>query len=345
MRLRDHLDAGQVGRRASRAGRAARPGSARRPRPRRPAGRRSARRRRCAAWPGTTAPARGPAPRSSTYGASVGHRARHDPPGPVELAGGDPGQPAARVVGDHPRGQPGRRRAAGSRRARSAGRKWSVKVSAQIHTSGARPARRRDRSSARGAADAGANAGSERRRSTPAAALATRAERSEPHSRLRAPAPRARPAGPARQPAQRVVVRGRRAAGVLLVQRLGLVGRHVDAGRAVGRAALAGQAEVERLVRPPGRRARRPASPSSASCSTRARPRVESFSSRVARYDGHITPPVARRDARADAGAPVDRVAQRAAVVGEPQRGAHRGPAGPGAGRRRAGPGRRARRG
>ena len=30
--------------------------------------------------------------------------------------------------------------------------------------------------------------------------------------------------------------------------------------------------------------------PSSASCSTRDRPRVESFSSRVARYDGHITP-------------------------------------------------------
>ncbi len=45
--------------------------------------------------------------------------------------------------------------------------------------------------------------------------------------------------------------------------------------------------------RPPGRPARRTSEPSSASCSTRARPRVESFSSRVARYDGHITPPVA----------------------------------------------------
>jgi len=31
--------------------------------------------------------------------------------------------------------------------------------------------------------------------------------------------------------------------------------------------------------------------PLAISCSTRARPRVESFSSRVARYDGHITPP------------------------------------------------------
>ena len=39
-----------------------------------------------------------------------------------------------------------------------------------------------------------------------------------------------------------------------------------------------------------GRRARCTSEPSSASWSTRARPRVESFSSRVARYDGHITP-------------------------------------------------------
>ena len=31
--------------------------------------------------------------------------------------------------------------------------------------------------------------------------------------------------------------------------------------------------------------------PFASSCSTRARPRVESFSSRVARYDGHMTPP------------------------------------------------------
>src|SRR5271166_687460 len=31
--------------------------------------------------------------------------------------------------------------------------------------------------------------------------------------------------------------------------------------------------------------------PFASSCSTRERPRVESFSSRVARYDGHITPP------------------------------------------------------
>ena len=38
--------------------------------------------------------------------------------------------------------------------------------------------------------------------------------------------------------------------------------------------------------------------PLTISCNTRARPRVESFSSRVARYDGHITPPVAALSAR-----------------------------------------------
>ncbi len=38
--------------------------------------------------------------------------------------------------------------------------------------------------------------------------------------------------------------------------------------------------------------------PFASSCSTRARPLVESFSSRVARYDGHITPPDAVLSAR-----------------------------------------------
>ena len=61
-------------------------------------------------------------------------------------------------------------------------------------------------------------------------------------------------------------------------------------------------------------------SPSSASWSTRERPRVESFSSRVARYDGHITPPGRGRDALADPGAAVHGVGHRAAVVGEPER-------------------------
>ena len=47
-----------------------------------------------------------------------------------------------------------------------------------------------------------------------------------------------------------------------------------------------------------GRQPAGTSAPSSISCSTRARPRVESFSSRVARYDGHITPPVAGVSAR-----------------------------------------------
>ena len=69
-------------------------------------------------------------------------------------------------------------------------------------------------------------------------------------------------------------------------------------------------------------------SPSTISWSTRARPRVESFSSRVATYDGHITPPDAGvvGQALADAGAPVDRGRERPVVVGEPQHRQHRAP-------------------
>src|SRR5699024_4176503 len=39
-------------------------------------------------------------------------------------------------------------------------------------------------------------------------------------------------------------------------------------------------------------------SPFAISCSTRARPRVESFSSRVAKYDGHMNPPESEESAR-----------------------------------------------
>src|SRR5690625_801602 len=39
-------------------------------------------------------------------------------------------------------------------------------------------------------------------------------------------------------------------------------------------------------------------SPFAISCKTRARPRVESFSSRVAKYDGHMKPPAADVSAR-----------------------------------------------
>ena len=76
--------------------------------------------------------------------------------------------------------------------------------------------------------------------------------------------------------------------------------------------------------RRPGRRSR--ASPLATSWSTWARPRVESFSSLVARYDGHITPPVAGvvGEALADAGAAVHGVGERAGVVRQPQGGAHR---------------------
>ena len=96
-------------------------------------------------------------------------------------------------------------------------------------------------------------------------------------------------AQPSRQPAQRVVGGGPQPAPVVVVQELRLVRGHVDAHRAVAAAALAGQAQVERVVD----LGRAPAvvisSPASISCSSRARPRVESCSSPVARKDGHIT--------------------------------------------------------
>ena len=65
--------------------------------------------------------------------------------------------------------------------------------------------------------------------------------------------------------------------------------------------------------------------PVATSWSTRARPRVESFSSRVATYDGHITPPERGvvGDALADAGAAVHGPGERPGVVGQPQRRTH----------------------
>ena len=59
----------------------------------------------------------------------------------------------------------------------------------------------------------------------------------------------------------------------------------------------------------------------SISCSTRARPRVVSFSSRVAGQDGHMTPPAAQvGPALADAGAAVHGRGEVAAVVRVGQR-------------------------
>ena len=199
--------------------------------------------------------------------------------------------------------------------------KRSVNESAQIQTS-TFSAQRRASLDAAGARE---KRGRLRRWSTPAAALATR-----PTVLLRSIV-LASFGGVIRRPARQLaerVVRTRPAqeaprSGVLLEQGLGLVGRHVDAGRAVPRAALAGQAQVERLV--DGRVVEVERRPLTTSWSTRARPRVESFSSRVARYDGHITPPDAGvvGDALADAGAAVDGPGERPGVVGEPQRRTH----------------------
>ena len=177
------------------------------------------------------------------------HRAGHDRAGLVQLAGGHPGEPAAGVVADHPRGDADRRRGTGSRPARSPGRKWSVNESAQIHTSGITSSRApADGPSARSVF--GANAGSAaagrcRRSPWPAARPGRAASSGSP-----AGATGAASRGPPRQPAeQRSGCAAARAwpsyvwcsASALYVAMSTPVGQS-------RRAALAGQAEVERLV-------------------------------------------------------------------------------------------------
>ena len=129
-------------------------------------------------------------------------------------------------------------------------RKYSVNESAHTHTS-TPPARPRTRSIvevfaallSRGVA----KVGSDRRLSTPATALA-----SEANGPARRAALLSRATGApsrAQWAASERVVRPRPALpGVGLVKDLGLVLRHVDTGRAIGEAALAGQTQVERLV-------------------------------------------------------------------------------------------------
>ena len=111
VRLGDHLDAGEVGRRpvpGGRARRAARRASARRRRPRRPAGRRPAGRRPRAGRPGSSAPARPPACRARRTGAASSTARATIRRAAVELPGGDPGEPAAGRLRDHRRAQPDR---------------------------------------------------------------------------------------------------------------------------------------------------------------------------------------------------------------------------------------------
>ena len=87
-----------------------------------------------------------------------------------------------------------------------------------------------------------------RRASTPASDIATGPIPRMPAPKFTARRHPGRQCRPARQPAQRVVRRGTQPAPVALMEHLGLVGRHVDTGRAVRQATLARQAQVERLV-------------------------------------------------------------------------------------------------
>jgi hypothetical protein len=80
------------------------------------------------------------------------------------------------------------------------------------------------------------------------APLGQPAAETRPRDRVGQPGRPGGDVGPARQPAQRVVRARAQPAAVALVQHLGLVGGHVHAGRAVPRAALARQAQVQRLV-------------------------------------------------------------------------------------------------
>ena len=188
----------------------------------------------------------------------------------------------------------------------------------------------------------------ERRWSMPAAALASRCTAPTRITRLASGATGCGEPGPARQPAQRVVAARPEPAAVALVQRLGLVGRHVDAGRAVRRAALAGQAQVERLVHlvgPPAAGDQRAVDhllehPGAAAGGVLLVPGGEVGRAHHAAGAGVVG------DALADAGAAVHGVDDRAAVVGQPQgRAAARAAGPPAAGRRRPAAGRPARRG
>ena len=165
----------------------------------------------------------------------------------------------------------------------SAGWKWLLNVSGQRITRG-RPAFRRGRArEPRLERLGGERAASSRCGRDPAEPLGRAADSpgvcvtkfAEPRRMRRQPRP------PVDQ-AHRVGVARPEPALVVVREELGLVGRHVDVHRALALAALAGQAQVERLLDLLARSSRRSiASPCSISNSRRARPRVECFSSRV----------------------------------------------------------------
>ena len=204
-----------------------------------------------------------------------------------------------------------------------AGKKWSLKESAQIQTSGVcsvalgdglpqrLPRERRDRPAL---VDAGGPLGQPRHQAEPHHPVGERRDRSGPIRPLREPAEEA----VAARTAYALDV-------VLLVQCLGLVRRHVHAGRAVRRAALAGEAEVERLgdrrvgeplhQRPVDRLLEHPGSAAGGVLLV-----AGGEVGRAHHARGR------RRDALADAGAAVHRVAQLATVVRELEQRQHRLP-------------------
>ena len=105
--------------------------------------------------------------------------------------------------------------------------------------------------------------GIERRWSMPARRLGQPGDRREPHHPVRQRRHRRGQRGPLRQPAEQVVAARAAHAAATSCFWCSASDLYVAMSTPVGQsrgAALAGQAEVERLARPPGRRARRPAS-------------------------------------------------------------------------------------
>ena len=210
--------------------------------------------------------------------------------------------------------RPGRRRPRSTRTAArpTSGERWLVNVSGHSTTVGApvppearrRPRRRRARgrrglspSPVRGfrvpppGEQSPAPARGSPLRCDPGEPLRHRPSAGRPRQRFTTPGePRAAQPQPRRQPAHRVVRGAAAAAPVVVVQELRLVRGHVHVDRAVGAAALAGQAQVERVAhlrasasrrRSPRRRASRAAAGPGRGWS--AAPR------RSTRNEGHIT--------------------------------------------------------
>ena len=166
--------------------------------------------------------------------------------GPVQLAGGDPGQPAAGILRDDPRRESHADQQIQQRYQLASGEGVGERIDPD-----------RDRPTlTRNLAQfvvllAGGTTDPETRHRTPLIDTGSRPNQiAQARGLQREIAQHAQPqlgdqSSPARQPAQRIVRNRTQLAPVLLVEHPRLVGSHVDAGGAVATAALAGQAQLQ----------------------------------------------------------------------------------------------------